>query len=177
MTRSATRIAIRNFLAVTLVTATAFTLAGCGDTWRDDASVVGVLQEAAAPVTAAAGDKEQPKGLQFRVRDAKGGEEGGPVKGARTVEGQALPEARTGEILQRMQPLASAKDDEKAFALREGSPPPPRPGTEEQGQFPPKGSGDAEGQTPIPAKLEVVRFSPEGEVPIAPQISVTFSQP
>ncbi len=44
--------------------------------------------------------------------------------------------------------------------------------------FPPdERSGTAEYRTAQDSSLEVIRFSPEGEVPLAPDLSVTFSQP
>src|SRR5206468_3285989 len=73
----------------------------------------------------------------------------------------------------------SEAGDQKDFALRDRSQPPPRAGTTLKGSFPPPG-----GNTPPPAAtsdkhqpLQVLRWSPDGDVPIAPQLSITFSQP
>ena len=54
--------------------------------------------------------------------------------------------------------------------------PPPRPGETIQQAFPPPQEiiQPASSETGL---LEVLRFSPEGEVPIAPFLSVTFNQP
>src|SRR5262249_15488142 len=67
-------------------------------------------------------------------------------------------------------------DDQQAFALRGKSQPPPRTGQTIKGSFPPANS------LPPPVvdtskDLKVLRWMPEGSVPIAPELSVTFSQP
>src|SRR6185436_14115499 len=80
--------------------------------------------------------------------------------------------------LSRAKPIQKDVDDQKAFALRPGSQPAPRTGNTIKGQLPappssllPPKSNDA-GQA-----LKVSRWMPEGEVPLAPELSVTFSQP
>ena len=79
-------------------------------------------------------------------------------------------------MIARLPPLAKGADDEKGFALREGSKPPPRAGKTVTTPFPPPAS-------PPPAEvadsgpLRVLRASPTGEVGIAPSFSITFSQP
>ncbi len=64
------------------------------------------------------------------------------------------------------------------FALRPRSQPAPRTGAVQTQSFPP----DASTLLPPPAAtatgaLAVARYMPEGKVPLAPQLSVTFSQP
>jgi hypothetical protein len=63
-------------------------------------------------------------------------------------------------------------------ALRDRSTPPPRTGKTVKDKFP--GPGVA-ARPPVTADagkaLEVIRFAPEGDVPLAPMVTITFSQP
>jgi len=60
------------------------------------------------------------------------------------------------------------------FALREGSLPPPRTGNTIETSFPVSTAAP----DPVTAgPLEVLRYSPEGAVPMAPELSISFSQP
>src|SRR6185436_2909070 len=79
-------------------------------------------------------------------------------------------------LLSRLQPLKAGADDERDFALRDRSLPPPRTGKTIQASFPPPLRPDVP-DTGSTGPLEVLRYSPEGDVPLAPQLSVTFSQP
>ncbi|HWC77534.1 MAG TPA: Ig-like domain-containing protein, partial [Blastocatellia bacterium] len=88
----------------------------------------------------------------------------------------ALSDADTQSVLSRLQPIKVDAGDEKDFALRDRSLPPPRTGKTIEASFPPPSSSTGSG-TVATGPLEVVRHAPEGDVPIAPQLSVTFSQP
>ena len=90
--------------------------------------------------------------------------------------GQALSMAEIGRVLARLPALASEASDTQAFALREGSQPPPRKGETVVGTFPPPPSA-ATAPTQVAGPLEVLRRQPEGDVALAPHLSVTFSQP
>jgi uncharacterized protein YfaS (alpha-2-macroglobulin family) len=85
-----------------------------------------------------------------------------------------LDEKATQAVLARLQPLA--EDPGASFALREGSLPPPRTGKNVAEAFPPAGSLARPDPVAV-GPLEVLRYSPEGEVPLAPNLSITFSQP
>jgi alpha-2-macroglobulin len=86
-----------------------------------------------------------------------------------------LSEREAAQLLARLPKLRADPSDEKEFALRDRSAPPPRTGTTERQAFPPREPAES---APRPsATLEVIRFSPAGEVPIAPHLSVTFDQP
>src|SRR5690606_15670618 len=65
---------------------------------------------------------------------------------------------------------------ETDFALRDRSLPAPRTGATVKQPFPP---AEASGAAPEVATgpPEVLRHSPDGDVPVAPQVSVTFPQP
>ena len=88
-----------------------------------------------------------------------------------------LSESEVKKVLARLPAQKTEPDDEKELALREGSAPPPRTGATVLGAFPPAKKARP-GKTKKPAgPLEVVRFAPEGDVPIAPHLAVTFSHP
>ncbi len=114
------------------------------------------------------------KGLVFRLSHAE------PAADAVTAVPQAvatsLSSADTAKVLARLPPMPSTPGDAQAFAKRKGSAPPPRTGATVLGAFPPKPSEI--GATPRPkGPLSVARWSPEGDVPLAPHLSVTFTHP
>lgn len=79
-------------------------------------------------------------------------------------------------VLDRLPPLPVDEKDLKRLALPEESLPPPRPGKISQDPFPPRISEEAP-EKKVPDLLEVRRRAPEGEVSLAPHLSLTFSQP
>ena len=120
-----------------------------------------------------------PDGLAIRLSDGQDGPYQ-PVR-VRPAKATKLSDAAAKALLGRMSPLKSEADDRKGFALRERSKPAPRTGKTIEGQFPPP---DQIGGGPPPAAtnqtgkdLQIVRWAPEGDVPLAPHLSVTFSQP
>jgi uncharacterized protein YfaS (alpha-2-macroglobulin family) len=89
------------------------------------------------------------------------------------AEGAALDAAQADALLARLPALAD--DAEVDFALRAGSLPPPRTGDTVDVPFPPPpAAAPPEADAGPPA---VLRYAPEGEVPVAPHLSVTFDQP
>jgi hypothetical protein len=93
---------------------------------------------------------------------------------------EPLSAAETQALLDRLPPLPVEADDEQEFRLPPESLPAPRTGDVITETFPPPESplppgGEAEAGEPGP--LEVLRYAPEGEIPIAPFLSVTFNQP
>jgi alpha-2-macroglobulin len=89
---------------------------------------------------------------------------------------EPLSEEATQNLLKRLPPIKVEGDDEKDFALRDRSLPAPRAGQTISEAFPPASGADRPDQA-ASGPLEVLRVSPEGEIPIAPHLSVTFSQP
>lgn len=136
------------------------------------AGAAALRSEEAAP---AAEGPSMPTGLRFRLSDAAGD---GPaaVRPAPPAPAEPLSPEATKALLDRLPPIGTEGDDAKEHALREGSAPPPLAGKKVVEPFPPPGRPE-----PPPAAaagpLEVVRFAPEGRVPLAPHASVTFSQP
>ncbi|MDW8099075.1 MAG: alpha-2-macroglobulin family protein [Anaerolineae bacterium] len=112
-----------------------------------------------------------PTGLQFRL--SEGAEQPSPALPP-LVTPTPLPESTVQAILDRLPPLPP--EEAREFALPEKPLPPPRAGKTIEEPFPPQAAPIAPEQ-PIGDSLEVLRYQPEGDVPLAPYLSVTFSQP
>ncbi|MFN2148516.1 MAG: alpha-2-macroglobulin family protein, partial [Anaerolineales bacterium] len=90
--------------------------------------------------------------------------------------GAPLSETDLAAILARLPGLTPEADDRTAFRLPEDVVPPPRTGETIAETFPPP--PPAVGPVAVePGPLEVLRYSPEGEIPIAPFVNITFNQP
>jgi uncharacterized protein YfaS (alpha-2-macroglobulin family) len=87
-----------------------------------------------------------------------------------------LTEEEAQSVLDRLPPLQAQEHDVKEFSLPAESPPPPSPSKKFNASFPPSVSKEKHEQ-PAPGPLEVLRYAPEGEVPLVPYLSITFSQP
>jgi uncharacterized protein YfaS (alpha-2-macroglobulin family) len=125
--------------------------------------------------TSNAGDEdEDAKGLRFRLSQAPDQPEAHPT--SKVANATVLSDAQTQTILRRLPPIKTESTDEADFALLEKSRPPPRTGETIKQTFPDLNAIATPEQT-TRGPLEVVRYLPEGEVPIAPNLSVTFSQP
>ncbi|HEX9187976.1 MAG TPA: hypothetical protein VGB87_12935, partial [Vicinamibacteria bacterium] len=112
-------------------------------------------------------------GLVFRL--GEGSEEGRPPALVARPAAERLSDADARRVIDRLPPLAG-EPREAPFAFREGSLPPPRAGRAVRAAFPPEGDAirpDARAAAP----LEIVRRMPEGDVPLAPHLSITFSEP
>src|SRR5713226_680897 len=118
-------------------------------------------------------DADKEEGLRFRLSEAPGQPEAPPV--SKVANATMLSDAETQAILNRLPPIKAEPSDEAEFALREKSLPPPRTGTTIQQPFPAPNE-IARPDQKATGPLEVVRYSPEGDVPIAPNLSVTFSE-
>ncbi len=125
------------------------------------------------PNTPVGVQNDMNQGLQFRL--SEGTEAGGRRESVPQALAAKLSEPDTQNVLRRLQPIKTEASDEQDFAMRDKSLPPPRTGKTVAGTFPPPESPrvpEVKG-----GALDVARFSPEGEVPLAPQVSITFSQP
>ena len=88
----------------------------------------------------------------------------------------------SSKLLARLPAAETDQSEQQEFRFSEQSPPPPRTGQQILVAFPPPGRPAAEQPPAQPtaadsAPLEVLRYAPDGEVAIAPHLSVTFSQP
>ncbi len=107
-------------------------------------------------------------GLGFRLSNA----DPEPAQRSRLVEGQPLNRLERARVEKRMPRLVGAK--KKSFALRDKSLPAPRPGKTVKTAFPPKVTAPV---APVGSKeLTVLRHAPEGDVSLAKNVSVTFSE-
>lgn len=113
-------------------------------------------------------------GLKFSLS------EGTEAAETREVQEPAVSETigtdDAGRLLGRLPAIKSDPSDETEFSKRIGTLPAPKTGEKVPVKFP------ADEQTsPPPGQtsdvLSVVRFSPEGEVPLAPDLNITFSHP
>jgi uncharacterized protein YfaS (alpha-2-macroglobulin family) len=117
----------------------------------------------------------EKKGLRFRLSE---GAEAAERVAARPPAAQAtkLSDAEAAKVLARLPELKAGEGDAQEFALRERSLPAPRAGVTVLKPFPapePREAPDANAG----GDAKVLRHSPEGEVPLAPQVSLTFSRP
>ena len=112
-------------------------------------------------------------GLTFRLSE---GSEGPPPTARPPASSQPLSDEETRQVLDRLPPLTADPEDETDFALREASLPPPRTGNTVRAPFPPP-PGPPPPDVGSAGPLEVLRHAPEGDVDLAPSLSVTFSQP
>jgi uncharacterized protein YfaS (alpha-2-macroglobulin family) len=120
--------------------------------------------------------EDAPDGMDLRVSEGK---QGAPAYDrAKIAAAKKLSQQDVNALLARAKPITTDPSDQAAFALRPNSQPPPRTGQTIKGQFPVPASD----LLPPPANdankdLEVLRYMPEGKVPIAPELSITFSTP
>ena len=90
--------------------------------------------------------------------------------------GEPLTDEEIQRILNRLPDVDADPGDQVDFNLPSEPVPPPRTGETISEPFPPLP------EVPVPdpvetGPLEVLRYAPEGEIPIAPFINVTFNQP
>jgi uncharacterized protein YfaS (alpha-2-macroglobulin family) len=120
--------------------------------------------------------KDAPDGLDVRLSNGK--QLAAPYDHAKLAPATRISDVEAQALLARAKPITTDAADVQAFALRPASQPPPKTGATVTSSFPPPPSSLA----PPPAHdagkpLEVLRYMPEGKVPLAPELSVTFSQP
>jgi uncharacterized protein YfaS (alpha-2-macroglobulin family) len=112
-------------------------------------------------------------GLGMRLYDARPLAEG--LDAVPLVASTALDPAATTALLARLPALETDGVAAVAFALRDGPQPPPRTGATVPMAFP-AGEGTTAPDV-ASGPLSVVRRAPEGDVPMAPHLSVSFSRP
>ena len=112
-----------------------------------------------------------PFALSEGQSDWDGGQARPPLAAATPLSPQQIQ-----ELLSRLPPLQEDEGDIAHVRLPDQSLPPPRPGQEVELPFPPP-RAESPPDAHAGAPLAVLRFAPEGDVPLAPQLSVTFSLP
>ncbi|MFZ4657230.1 MAG: alpha-2-macroglobulin family protein [Caldilineaceae bacterium] len=113
-------------------------------------------------------------GLQITL--SEGSEQPTTAEPLPVAPGEPLAAEAIQPILDRLPPLETEPTDQQDFRLPTELLPPPRPGATITQTFPPTGTAPATAEV-VDGPLEVLRFAPEGEIPIAPFLSVTFNQP
>ena len=115
-------------------------------------------------------------GSGLQVTLSEGSEQVTPVEAVEPAPATPLDDATIQTISDRLPPLETGATHVQDFRLPAETILPPRTGQTITTTFPATGTETApEGVTAGP--LEVLRYSPEGEIPIAPFLSVTFNQP
>ena len=117
---------------------------------------------------------EEVAGLRMQLREVGPPSAEGAALALAT--GEELTAARTRKLLERVPELEMEAGDRQAFAMRKGSQPPPLTGETIDVPFPPV-EGPPVVDAGEPGVLGVLRYAPEGEVPMAPHLSVTFDKP
>src|SRR5690606_10946321 len=118
--------------------------------------------------------KLSKSGLGFRLSNAD--DEADAPRERKPTPATPLGAEDTRKLAARLPALKRDPDDAKDFALRAKSIPAPRPGKTVNETFPPPA-----GPPPVAAiakgPLKVERHAPEGDVELAPHLTMTFSQP
>jgi uncharacterized protein YfaS (alpha-2-macroglobulin family) len=117
---------------------------------------------------------EKKTGFAFRL--SEGTEDATPAVPVRPAEARPLSEGETRAVLDRLPPFKTTDGDVQDFALRDKSLPAPRTGATVVGAFPPPETKEPP-ETSAAEPLQVLRHAPEGDVPLAANLNVTFSQP
>ena len=120
-------------------------------------------------------DSDESDSPPFALSEGQPDWDGGQARPP-LAETTPLSQEQVQELLTRLPPLHEEEGDVERVRLPDQSLPPPRPGEEVQLTFPPP---ESETQPDIQADepLAALRFSPQGSVPLAPQLSVTFNLP
>lgn len=152
-------------------------------------------QDAASPAAAVPKASEEPPGTppthasfepvvfsgrpELRVALKSGRAEGESIAPRVVPKTSALSADQTKAVLSRMPAIVTDPNDEKDFAMREKTTPPPRPGETIKDAFPPAAQAGPPPDATVDknAPLKVLRYAPEGEVELAPFVSITFDQP
>ncbi len=120
---------------------------------------------------------DAPPGITLRLSD---GNQGRPAADrSKLPPATKLTDAEAEAILARLAPIGAKPDDQAGFALRDRSTPPPRTGKTLRDKFPPPNpfAGKPPSTNDAGQDLTILRWAPEGDVPLAPTLQLTFSQP
>ena len=98
------------------------------------------------------------------------------VESVRLATGEPLTADEVERILSRLPSLPSQPELQTDFKLAQQPIPPPRTGETITEPFPPHPETIRPGQV-ASGPLEVLRYAPQGEIPVAPFVSITFNQP
>jgi alpha-2-macroglobulin len=127
------------------------------------------------------GESQLPQGdvpRLFEVKLTKGVLPDNTSKAAAVAAGEAIEAARITEFVAKLPKWEDLAALTTPFNWPVQSPPPPRTGETITEKFPPDSSiTPPPSSVGDPGPLKVLRVQPEGEVPLAPYLAVTFNQP
>ena len=150
-------------------------LAGCASSPADAVATLEVSVRTVSRLVIASSTETPAGGLQLRL--SEGAEQPARAAAVTPAPSQPLSAAEAQRVLDRLPPVPTAPADVQDFALPATSLPPPRPGQTISQAFPPAAPTPGSAPVATGAAVEVLRYSPEGDVPLAPNLSVTFNQP
>ncbi len=119
--------------------------------------------------------KDVPGGLTFRLSEGQAGAESREKTPPASTE--PLSPGETIGLLKRVPDIKPDTSDQVDFSKRVGTLPAPKTGSRLPLKFPSDEMRSPPNVDPSGKTLQVIRWSPEGEVPLAPDLNVTFSQP
>ncbi|MCA9791904.1 MAG: Ig-like domain-containing protein, partial [Candidatus Eremiobacteraeota bacterium] len=119
-------------------------------------------------------EADRTPGFEFTLSD--GSEAGKAPEQLPVPKTTPLTAEATKALLDRLPKLPQLTGDKTPFAKREDSKPLPRTGKTVEEPFPPA-PRDLPPVETTSGPVQVVRYSPEGDVELAPFLSVTFNQP
>ena len=161
-----------SFRLMALLTAAAMVAGACGPKSSKPSGRTGGNGNSQALIQTG----DLPPGLDMKVSNGKQGPEA--ADRTKLAPATKIPDADAEALLNRLSPIQKQPDDQSPFKLRKRSDPPPRTGKTIKASFPGKPTKSAVVPVTNDAgkELTIVRWAPEGDVPIAPQLQVTFSQ-
>jgi len=130
--------------------------------------------EPVAATDAAAGVGGKDGAVTFRL--SEGAEDTQAAERPVAAPATPLAEGDVQRVLARLGEPPRAAGQASDFAWRESSLPPPRTGRDVKTAFPPAAAPDGPPE-PAAGPLQVLRRAPDGDVALAPNLSLTFSQP
>ena len=129
----------------------------------------------AQSVAATTTEQEAPDtGLSFRL--SEGEEDAETRETPPAANADPLSADETKGLVGRLPKISTQDSDQQDAALRAGSLPAPKKGEKIHVPFPGKGDADRP-QVDTSKELAVVRYAPQGKVELAPDMSLTFSEP
>lgn len=120
------------------------------------------------------GEAGRKYGIQVNLSEGRPGAE--VVESLPLATGESLSGNEIQAILDRLPALTPEPGQQVKFNLPAELLAPPRPGNTIEQSFPPQESAPGP-ETVESGPLQVLRYAPEGEIPIAPFVSITFNQP
>ena len=169
------RARILSLLLILAVAGLIGALAGCQD--RRSGAIpapAGLTKSTGVPL--AGGTGMQPTVFPLSVRLSEGKSQPQPAAPLPVAAGTPLAPAEIEQILGRLPALPASSSQAADFRLPGDPIPPPRAGQTVNQAFPPTPE-PIQPPPAAPGPLKVLRYSPEGEIPVAPFLSVTFNQP